>query len=61
MAKDPGKTDEHKSGSDSAEGVIEEVIQSIETVDRKIEEFFTIHGTDLQTGRDKRRDFRRVK
>jgi hypothetical protein len=61
MGKDPGETGENKSGSASPEGVIEEVIQSIETVDRKLEEFFAIHGTDLQTSRDNRPDLRRVK
>ncbi len=61
MGKGPTETGENKSGSTSPEGVIEEVIQSIETVDRKMEEFFAIHGTDLQTSRDKRSDFRRVK
>lgn len=61
MVKDPGKTDENKSGSASPEGIVEEVIESIETVDRKIEQFFAIHGTDLQTSLDSRPDFRRVK
>jgi hypothetical protein len=61
MAKDPGKTDENKSGSASPEGVIEQVIESIETVEKKIEEFFAIHGNDLQTSLDNRPNFRRVK
>ncbi len=61
MAKDPGKTDENKSGSASPEGIVEEVIESIETVDRKIELFFAIHGTDLQTSLDRSPGSRRVK
>ena len=61
MAKDPGKTDENKSGSASPEGVVEEVIESIETIDRKMEEFFAIHVADLQTSLDKRPHSRRVK
>ena len=61
MDKDPGKTGENKSGSGPPRVVIDEVIQSIETVDRKIEEFFAIHGTDLQISRDKRPNFRRGK
>lgn len=61
MAKDPGKTGGNKSGSASPEGVVEEVIQSIETVDKKMEAFFAIHGTDLQTSLDKRPDSRSVK
>jgi hypothetical protein len=32
--------------------IIDEVIQSIETVDMKLEEFFEIHGTDLQIVRE---------
>ena len=61
MAKDPGKTGENKSGSASPGGVVEEVIESIETVDRKMEEFFAIHGADLQTSLDNRPHFWRVK
>ncbi len=61
MAKDSGNTDENESGSASPDGVVEEVILSIETVDRKMEEFFAIHGTDLQTSLDNRPNFRRVK
>jgi hypothetical protein len=58
MDKDLSKTDENKSDSTPQGGIIEEVIQSIETVDRKIEEFFAIHGTDLQISREIRSNFR---
>ena len=58
MDKDLSKTDENKSDSTPPGGIIEEVIQSIETVDRKIEEFFAIHGTDLQIIREIRSNFR---
>lgn len=61
MDKDLSKTDENKSDSTPQGGIIEEVIQSIETVDRKIEEFFAIHGTDLQISREIRSNFRRGK
>ena len=41
--------------------VIEEVIQSIETVERKITEFLAVHGTDLQIVRETHPNFRRGK
>ena len=41
--------------------IIEEVIQSIETVDMKLKEFFEIHGTDLQISREIRSNSRRGK
>jgi len=59
MHKDPGKRSENKSGPVHPQLIIDEVIQSIETVDRKIEEFFAIHGKDLQISHDKRRNDRR--
>ena len=61
MDKDPRKMGENKSGSVPPEALIKEVIQSIETIDRKIEEFFAIHGTDLKISRDNRPNFRRGK
>jgi hypothetical protein len=61
MDKDPGKTGGDKSDSVPPEAVIKEVIQSIEAVDRKIEEFLAIHSTDLITNRENRPDFRRGK
>ena len=61
MDKDPSKMVENKSRSVTPEALIKEVIQSIETIDRKIEEFFAIHGTDLKTSRDNRPNFRRRK
>ena len=59
MDKYPGKTNEKKSGPVSPRLIIDEVIQSIESVDRQIEEFFAIHGKDLQISLDKRRNDRR--
>jgi hypothetical protein len=50
------------SGKKPASGpseLINEVIQSIESVDRKIEEFYEIHETELKVTRDNRADFRR--
>jgi hypothetical protein len=41
--------------------ILEEVIQSIETVDMKLREFFEIHGTDLQISREIRSNSRRRK
>lgn len=41
--------------------IIEEVIQSIETVDMKLKEFFEIHGKDLQISREIRSNSRRGK
>jgi hypothetical protein len=41
--------------------IIEEVIQSIETVDMKLREFFEIHGTDLQISHELRSNDRRGK
>ena len=61
MDKDPSKMGENKSRSVPPEALIKEVIQSIETIDRKIEEFFAIHGTDLKISRDNRPNFRRGK
>ena len=61
MDKDLRKPDESKSDSTPAGGIIEEVIKSIERVDRTIEEFFAIHGTDLQTSREIRSNSRRGK
>jgi hypothetical protein len=51
----------NKSHSDPLEAVIKDVIQTIETVDRKIEEFYAIHGTELQVTPDNRPEFRRLK
>jgi hypothetical protein len=52
MDKNPDKTGGNKSHFTSPESVIKDVIQSIETVDRKIKEFYAIYGTDLQMTRD---------
>ena len=61
MDKDLRKPDESKSDSTPAGGIIEEVINSIESVDRTLEEFFAIHGADLQTSREIRSNSRRGK
>ena len=59
MDKDPGKGGKNKARPVSPKLVIDEVIQSIETVDRQIERFFAIHGNELQVSHDKRRNDRR--
>ena len=61
MDKDLSEANENKSDSSPTEIIIEEVIQSIEAVDRKLEEFFAIHGTDLQISREIRSNFGRGK
>jgi hypothetical protein len=61
MDEDPSKTDESNSDANPAGGIIEEVIKSIESVDRTIEAFFAIHGTELQTSREIHSNSRRGK
>ena len=61
MDKDSSNTVKNVSHSAPQKTLIKEVIRSIETIDRKIEEFYAIHGTDLQMGRDNRPNSRRVK
>jgi len=41
--------------------VVNEVIQAIESVDKKIEQFFEIHGNELQMPHSNRPTFRGVK
>ena len=48
MDKDPDKTGGKKSHFVPARKVINEVIQSIESIDKKLEKFYEIHGTELQ-------------
>ena len=61
MDKDAGNTGKNKSHSAPPKALIQEVIRSIETIDKKIEEFYAIHGTDLQMSRDNRPNSRREK
>ena len=61
MDKDSGNTVKNKPRSAPPKALIQEVIRSIKTIDRKIEEFYAIHGTDLQMSRDKRPNSRREK
>ncbi|UCF85891.1 MAG: hypothetical protein JSV50_09745 [Desulfobacteraceae bacterium] len=48
MNRDSHEPDRKKSRSTPPELVIDEIIQTIERVDRKIEEFYEIHGTELK-------------
>jgi hypothetical protein len=57
----PDKTEGIKSHSVSPEQAINEVIQSIESVDRKIRHFYEIHGAELQIPNKNRPTFRRLK
>jgi hypothetical protein len=61
MDKDRDNTGKPKSHSAPPKALIQEVIRSIETIDRKIEEFYAIHGADLQISRDNRHNSRREK
>ena len=61
MDKDPSKMRENKSPSVPPKALIKDVIQSLETIDRKMEEFYAIHGTDLHMGRDNPPNTRRMK
>jgi hypothetical protein len=62
MHKDPDETGAKKPHfSTPEETVIAEIIQAIETVDRKIEEFYAVHGTEIQVIHDNRDGFRRLK
>lgn len=58
MDKNPDRTGAKQSHFVPPERVINEVIQSIEKVDRKIEEFYEIHGKELLVTPDSRPDFR---
>jgi hypothetical protein len=59
MDKGSDKLCGNKSHSVPPEQVIEEVILSIEIVEKKIEEFCEIHGTELRVTREKEGDFGR--
>jgi hypothetical protein len=48
MEKDRDRTAGKKSHFFSPRDVINEVIQSIDSVDKKLEKFYKIHGTELQ-------------
>lgn len=61
MDKNSCNTDRNKSHSAPPKAVIQEVIRLIDSIDRKIEEFYAIHGTDLQMSRDNRPNSRREK
>jgi ribosomal protein S27E len=61
MDKNHDNSHGNKSYSDPLEAVIKDVIQTIETVDKKMEEFYAIHGTELQVTPNNRHEFRGVK
>ena len=59
MDKRPDKSLVNKPHSVASELVIDEVLQSIERVDREIQRFYEIHGTELKVISDKQSEFRR--
>jgi hypothetical protein len=59
--KNPEKMEGNESHSVPLQRVLNEVIQSIESVDKKIEQFYEIHGTELQVPSNNRPTFRTVK
>jgi hypothetical protein len=61
MDKDPDKTGGEKSHFIPPRGVINEVIQSIESIDKKLEKFYEIHGTELQVPSNNQPNVRRLK
>ena len=61
MDQNSGNTVKNKSHSSPPKAVIQEVLRSIDSVDRRIEEFYAIHGTDFQRSRDNRLNARREK
>jgi len=61
MDKDPDKTGGKKSHFVPPREVINEVIQSIESIDKKLEKFYEIHGTELQVPSNKQPNVRRLK
>jgi hypothetical protein len=61
MDRKPDKTERNKSDYVSPKNVISEVIKSLESVDRKLEAFYEIHGTEMQVTPNNRSDFRRLK
>ena len=60
MDKNPDKMEENRSHSVPLERAVNEVIQAIESVDKKIRQFYEIHGTELQTPNKNRSTFRRA-
>jgi hypothetical protein len=61
MDKDPDKTGGKKSHFVPPMEVINEVIQSIESIDKKLEKFYEIHGTELQVPSNNQPNVRRLK
>ena len=61
MDKDPDKTGGKKSHFVPPREVIIEVIQSIERIDKKLEKFYEIHGTELQVPSNNQPNVRRLK
>jgi hypothetical protein len=61
MDKGPDKTGGKKSHFVPPREVINEVIQSIESIDKKLEKFYEIHGTKLQVPPNKQPNVRSLK
>jgi len=61
MDKDLDKTGGKKSHFVPPSKVINEVIQSIESIDKKLEKFYEIHGTELQVPPNNQPNFRSLK
>jgi hypothetical protein len=61
MDKGPDKTGGKESQFVPPREVINEVIQSIESIDKKLEKFYEIHGTELQVPSNNQPNVRRLK
>jgi hypothetical protein len=61
MDKKLDKAEENKSDYVPPESVINEVIKSLESVDRKLKEFYEIHGNEMQVNSNNRPNLRRLK
>lgn len=61
MDKKLDKTERNKSDYVPPESVISEVIESLESVDRKLKAFYEIHGNEMQVNPKDRPNLRRLK
>jgi len=61
MDKKPDKTERKTSDYVCPKNVITEVIKALETVDRKLEAFYEIHGTEMQVTPNNRPDPKRLR
>ena len=61
MDKKLDKAEENKSDYVPPENVISEVVKSLESVDRKLKEFYEIHGNEMQVNPNNRPNLRRLR